>query len=586
MKKTYITFIIILCSVFANAQINYASSNLDINNVSARFNAGGNHFWDGYSQNHFQVPSGGLASSIFTQTLWIMGADVNGQLKLAADKYSTNGKDFWPGPVSNVYDNAYDSTWNKVWKINLSQINAHIDWIQNPSAYPNYQIPGEILSWPAHGDPSKGQSYNLAPYFDYDGDGIYSPQYGDYPFIKGDQAIWTIINDIRHIHSETNGSNLGIEIGLMAYAYDCNSCVNNTIYMEYTITNRSTFRIIDAVIGIYTDFDLGFTSDDYLASDVSRGAYYVYNGNAVDGSGLANHYGTMPPAQGVVVLKGAKEDADGIDNSRLDVNGQIIVNDGINGFGYDDGIIDNEHSGLYGFLALNNTGTQPQTNSDAEYYNPLNLHINDSSPLLYGGNGTTATGATGPLCRFMYPGLSDPHDWGTYGVPAPSQSNWTETSVGNAPNDRNGLGLLKPCTFEIDGQHVIEIALVWARDTGLSINALTSAIDSVRYYYHNQIRPCNSGSVLSTSSTYELNQEADFDIYPNPVSDRLNIQLDILTIANYQVFDISGKLVKEGQFEQGNLHKVSTNQLQEGIYFIKIQSDSYVYTKKFIHHNN
>ncbi|PIZ05521.1 MAG: hypothetical protein COY57_06840, partial [Flavobacteriales bacterium CG_4_10_14_0_8_um_filter_32_5] len=47
--------------------------------------------------------------------------------------------------------------------------------------FPGYQIPDVILNWPAHGDPSLGQDWHLAPFYDRDGDDFYDPSQGDYP---------------------------------------------------------------------------------------------------------------------------------------------------------------------------------------------------------------------------------------------------------------------------------------------------------------------------------------------------------------------------------------------------------------------
>ena len=206
MKKIYIILALLFAgSIYAQTTPILDSAYLEVNNVKARFNAGNIHFWDLHGTAEFEVPKGSHKTSIFSQSIWIGGKDANGQLKLAADRYSGNGFDFYPGPISNSYDTLYDIKWNKVWLVDRSTIDTHNDWVANPSAYPNYQIPSELLDWPAHGDPTLGQSYNLAPFYDYDQDGAYDPSQGDYPLIKGDQALYIIMNDARHPHSETQG---------------------------------------------------------------------------------------------------------------------------------------------------------------------------------------------------------------------------------------------------------------------------------------------------------------------------------------------------------------------------------------------
>ena len=84
-------------------------------------------------------------------------------------------------------------------KLTKSEIDNHITNYSDP----NYQVPEAIISWPAHGDIALGQNYNLAPYIDVNDNNIYDPYNGDYPCIKGDEAIYMIRNDVGNFHSES-----------------------------------------------------------------------------------------------------------------------------------------------------------------------------------------------------------------------------------------------------------------------------------------------------------------------------------------------------------------------------------------------
>ncbi|MFZ4463435.1 MAG: hypothetical protein ACOYN5_06285, partial [Bacteroidales bacterium] len=59
---------------------------LDVNNVRARINAGGDMWWDlpGGTGSKYYIPKNGSATSMFSGSLWIGGLDINNQLKLAA----------------------------------------------------------------------------------------------------------------------------------------------------------------------------------------------------------------------------------------------------------------------------------------------------------------------------------------------------------------------------------------------------------------------------------------------------------------------------------------------------------------------
>lgn len=64
-----------------------------------------------------------------------------------------------------------------------------------------------------------GQAAQLADFVDINSDGIYNPSSGDYPCIKGDQAVFMIFNDDRNVHGETGGQKMRFEFHAMLYAY-------------------------------------------------------------------------------------------------------------------------------------------------------------------------------------------------------------------------------------------------------------------------------------------------------------------------------------------------------------------------------
>jgi len=72
---------------------------LDINNVRARINTGGDMWWD-MENGDYEIPKGSGKTSMFSASLWIGGMDVNDQLKLAAIRYRqgpdfNGGTDYW-----------------------------------------------------------------------------------------------------------------------------------------------------------------------------------------------------------------------------------------------------------------------------------------------------------------------------------------------------------------------------------------------------------------------------------------------------------------------------------------------------------
>ena len=472
-------------------------TDLDLNNVKARINTGGDMWWDLQGNARYEVPKGSGKMSMYSASLWIGGVDVNGQLKLAALRYRQLGNDFWPGPLTT--DGAASITpdvclkYDKLFPITRMEVNLHIAWHNNPSLYPNYQIPRSIKEWPAHGDVSLGQSFYLAPFYSPNGNAVYNPEDGDYPYyditnalcksqvttpegngimadevIKGDQTLWWVFNDKGNIHTETQGEAIGMEIRAQAFAFSTNDEINNMTFYSYEMINRSTYKLTETYFSQWVDPDLGYHLDDYVGCDVKRGLGYCYNGKAIDGNGEPNAYGAQPPAIGVDFFQGPYMDPDGIDNPKVDAQGHQICDVSINGINFGDGIVDNERFGMRRFVYHNNsTAGAPPYMQDPDvaiqYYNYLKGIWKDNTKMIYGGNAHSGAGAYGPECDFMFPGDSDPCNWGTGGIPPNGPVYWTEETAHNLPNDRRFMQSAGPFTLEPGAVNYITVGIVWAR---------------------------------------------------------------------------------------------------------------------------
>ncbi len=560
---------------------------LNINNVNARFNCFGNHFWDmplGYAAAKYFVPNGSTKASIFSYSFWIGGLDENDDLHLAAERYRQIGEDYWHGPVSDVYDSIYDAKWFKIWKLTKQEIEYHkAHWWEN-----GYEPINDILSWPGNGDESAGQLAQLAPYYDNNNDGIYESMDGDYPVIKGDQALFFIFNDARDFHSETCGVPLGIEIHAMAYAFDTpeDSALWSTTFLHYDIINRSDTAYHDTYIGFFTDTDLGYAWDDYIGCDVQRGFYYTYNGRPVDGGGEPEAYGEHPPAQSIMFLGGPFMNADGIDNPKYDVNGNQICDESINGLNFGDTIVDNERLGMTNFFYFNSSGgAQGDPQIAPQYYNFLRGYWLDNTNCLYGGHGHLNSGALGPECKFMFPGDSDTCNWGTNGILPNGGFNqhgyyWTEETTGNNPFDRRGLGSSGPFTFNPGDVQQIDLAFVWARDYDgtpwSSVELLKEYCSYIKDKFENDYN-------FFSGVNYSLKNENNIRLFPNPVYDKLTVKLSHKTTnGTFTIFNVRGENVISGKLSGENELRLNINTLQKGVYIIKIFDGKNNYVAKFI----
>lgn len=557
---------------------------LDINNVRTRINTGGDMWWDLAGTPVYEIPKESRKHSMFSASLWIGGVDVNGQLKLAALRYRQIGNDYWPGPLTT--DGAASITpetciqWDRHFIIKKQDVIEFLAWRENPQMFPNYKIPRSITHYPAHGDISKRQARFLAPFFDADGDGEYNYEAGDYPYydlsnklcpaflpagtprqitmgsdpafgtptekggilvdqvLKGDQTLWWVFNDKGNVHTETGGTPIGLEIRAQAFAFTTNDEINNATFYSYEIINRSTHRLTETYFSQWVDADIGYAWDDYVGCDVLRGLGYAYNGVAVDGSGRFDHYGAQPPAIGVDFFQGPYMDPDGMDNPKYnfifdpgtgDTLKVQICDESINGVNFGNGIVDDERFGMRRFVYHNNTGVPPpQTDPRyaAEYYNFLRGIWKDGTRMLYGGNAHISSGAYGPEADFMFPGDSDPCDWGTGGIPPNGPRYWTEETAGNLPHDRRFMQSAGPFTLEPGAVNYITVGIPWARASAggpfQSVELLRLVSDKTQRLFDNCFKVVD-GPTAPNLTVRELDREIIIYLSNPPTSNNYKL---------------------------------------------------------------
>ena len=349
----------------ANCAPANARLTMQYNDVSALLETGGMMFLDRANGiGAYLVPKGENVNAIYAASLWMGGKDINGQLKLAAQKFRSGGNDFWTGPLSATFGTGnYDPSkpvgdntlrdfgdanigpddclaFDKFFTIRKDEVLQFVTWFdceKNKKANcekPSNEVLNRIYAWPAHGDISKGQDKFLAPFKDVDNNGLYEPLKGDYPWyanlttvsdkvcgsdrrisLFGDETHWWIFNDKGNIHTESKGEPIGMEIRAQAFTFLSGDEVNQMTFYNYELINKGTQTLQDTYFSQYVDADLGNYSDDYVGCDVTRGLGYVYNGLPIDKDIKGRKgYGENPPAIGIDFFEGPYQDADGIDN--------------------------------------------------------------------------------------------------------------------------------------------------------------------------------------------------------------------------------------------------------------------------------
>ncbi len=416
------------------------SINLEINNVRALIQNGGDLWWDLDNNAKYEVPKHQQGqpenpSSMFAGAVWVGGFDAQGQLKVAAQTYRQNGNDFFPGPLNDdgTVDKATCRLWDTHFQVFGSEIDSFLNVIlkSNPIPLSPSQVPDDILKWPGNGNPYNANvgNRNMAPFYDVDNNGYYDPTYGDYPIIDqtcskatyADQMIWWVYNDKGNIHTETGATAIGLEVHALAFGFKTNDEVNNMTFYKYQLLNKATSPLDSAFMGQWLDPDLGCYVDDYVGCNVETGLGIIYNGEAVDGGSVcALSYGRQPPYLGIDYFRGP-----------------------LNQYGVE--------LGMSSFLYYNNDFTlQGNPENAGDYYGYLSGTWKDGTPFIYGGDAYCHGSGSCVPTKFVFPD-------------DPSGPGWSECSAKDVFADRREIEASGPFRLDPGTSNDIIVGVVWVR---------------------------------------------------------------------------------------------------------------------------
>ncbi|MBS1635661.1 MAG: hypothetical protein JST26_07035 [Bacteroidetes bacterium] len=489
-----------------------SSAELSINNVRTIIFSGSDMWWDLFGQGnaYYVIPKvdakAQWISSNFAGNVWFSGYDGGGNLKVAAQTYRQDGIDFWTGPLSTIDAKTSPdvcSQYDKIFQLTRTEVEDFV--IKGLGASDN------VKNWPGNGDISKNQDPNLAPYIDFNGDGFYSTDDGDYPYydiynnagkdnlgvckarVFGDKTLWWVYNDAGGIHTASQ-SNLaiGLEVRAQAFAFKTTDEINNMTFYNYQIINRAHEDLNNTYMSVWTDADLGYYGDDYIGCDIKRGLGFIYNGDAFDESvSGTNGYGTYIPSLGCDFFQGPLADAnDHIDNDL-------------------DGITDElgEQIIMSNFTYFNNSfpgvplqTTDPQNATQVRNY--MTGFWRDGTPFTCGGNGYGGSTVT----KYVYPDDTYPATL----LPT-CGTGWTEAAASNVPGDRRFVQSAGPFTLKAGAVNYITVGLPWARTTTAgnplsSVTLLKSADDKAQALFDNCFKVLN-GPEAPDLTIQELDNE-------------------------------------------------------------------------------
>jgi hypothetical protein len=273
---------------------------MNINNVSTLIYNDGNSDIDPSGNSGAVFPKGSGKAAVFESGL-LWGARIEGdpQVRVGGSAYRQG---LQPGKIlqdGTPEDPELDK--NRIYRV-------------RPDIYPGgpfVDLSGEAIDEGSSADAIRAQ-YELdwvewpvtdgAEYDDVDGDGTYNSAV-DVPGVPGaDQTIWFVANDLDPtITTFLYGAQpLGVEMQATFWAYAQTGALGNTFFRKYKLINKSQTDFLDMYLSMWSDVDLGNSTDDFAGSDTTLSLGYCYNAQAND----ATYNPLPPPAVGFDFFQG------------------------------------------------------------------------------------------------------------------------------------------------------------------------------------------------------------------------------------------------------------------------------------------
>jgi hypothetical protein len=409
--------------LFRNRNLNNGGFSLTQSPSSSLFLADLNY------KSGLQIPADSSTRTLSAHSPWLAGLDEVNNIHLSA---STNGEVFDSDYKLGISSGS-QKDFNRLWSIKRDEIAMIRRDFATDSDLDNL-VPFDILTWPAKGNPNFRQNLDFtavstkpesfpAPFTDVNGDGIYNVYDGDYPNIKGDQMLFWIISDSSAIN-EPDRLPLGLDILISVFAFNCplNLNVQQSIFADYQLINRSDQTYSETYFGFFSNPYLGCRDDDYFGSLPGVNSFYVYNQDAVDGipggncSGGIATFGEKIPVQSITML-----------NHPL------------------------QHS-----IYVNRNGNSPVVTIDPvnpiEYYNYLQGKWRDGTLLTIGGNGYNPGNLGAVPTNFAF--HDNPND----------PQGWSMCAENLALGDRRMLNSHGPFTFAAGDTFSMQLAFTFHPD--------------------------------------------------------------------------------------------------------------------------
>lgn len=457
----------------------------------------------------------GGASTVFASGHYVVGYVGDSAFTSCWPPYGQENY-YGQGPRCEDRTLAFKDRFRRTWPVDIGMLWEHAANLTEPG----YEVPEVIASWPVQGDAGNGEPSLIANFQDMDGDGVYEPEEGDMPAIKGDKAVLVSVSDQKAdtlTWHQIHPSMFDSQILVHGYNANIEPALYETVFVSYTFTNRSDRQYDSVVVALHSDADIGGADDDFIGCDPELDMFYVYNADPVDETQSgAMGFGEHPPALGVVGL-GAP---------------------------------------MRSFIYFNREGpnymTDPQTTLHAARY--AEGVWKDGSPII--------NMVTNEPTRYMFNEYPD--------VPG----GYHET-VQQSP-DRRGTASFGPFFDVAPGERIcFDMAFVFASDTTQdniqNTRVLQQKVIALKEWYAQQGFGCDVYQPVGLIDAAPVG--SGLAIYPNPASDLARLsRTDARENLMLGIHSSTGQLLRQMPWASGSTDlTIDLRLLADGVYVIRLQ---------------
>lgn len=545
-------------------------------------------------------------------SLWFTTYDPSGNAKIAAEIAEREGHDFYPGPLDELTGRTHKDTcknWDRFYVMRrpiITNFNtSYIACLDSGHSIPIDSIPLALLTWPAKGNPHfhklmdytlPNTSAGLAPFWDENADGVYNPEDGDFPTISiqgcepsqriealhmvPDEFAFWIFNDAGSIHSNSEGALLSIEVHGLAFAYDVEGPLQNTVFQQYKMINRSTETFINSYFNYNLNPAIGCSSDDYFGCKPENDLVYFYNESQYDGgedctcADESQSWCDEIPMFGIDILQG------GLSPKLIseDTEGNIVLENPFLGQSFDT-LVEEKLSGLSYFLEgpiLDSLLVGLETPTKSREY----LHLSESK--FTDGTRITKDGIG------YNPGSEDFTNFAFLGDP--DSDGWSMCLANQNINSASPVLSSGPYVLPPDAFTTVLLSSFYVSEVNHPCPSLTTLLTSekaVESVYETCFQIERDEPFM-----HEINTDlANISIYPNPYDIRLSSnvstekQVYIRNIpqgAEIRIYSLDGKFIKQLETNHNayihdnicevawNLQNFAGRDIAPGVYLIHV----------------